>query len=51
MLNARIRKAWTNGCTRLGLIGPAVDLTYDYAHIGTDRAALGRACSTTKILG
>ena len=24
----------------MGLVGEAVDLTYDYAHVGTDRAAL-----------
>ncbi len=39
VLNARIRKAWTHGAT-IGLIGQAVDLTYDYVHVGTDRAAL-----------
>jgi NADH-quinone oxidoreductase subunit G len=39
VLNARIRKAWTNGA-KIGLIGEAVDLTYDYKHVGTDRAAL-----------
>ncbi|WP_323007602.1 NADH-quinone oxidoreductase subunit NuoG [Pseudorhodobacter sp.] len=39
VLNARIRKAWTNGCN-VDLVGPAVDLTYEYAHKGTDRAAL-----------
>jgi NADH-quinone oxidoreductase subunit G len=39
VLNARIRKAWAAGAT-VGLIGEAVDLTYDYAHLGTDRAAL-----------
>lgn len=39
VLNARIRKAWINGCN-VGLVGPAVDLTYDYHHVGTDRAAL-----------
>ncbi|WP_417247958.1 NADH-quinone oxidoreductase subunit NuoG [Celeribacter sp.] len=39
VLNARIRKAWLNGAT-VGLIGEAVDLTYDYVHVGTDRAAL-----------
>jgi len=39
VLNARIRKAWTNGCN-IGLVGEAVDLTYDYVHVGTDRAAL-----------
>jgi NADH-quinone oxidoreductase subunit G len=39
VLNARIRKAWTRGAS-VGLIGPAADLTYDVAHMGTDRAAL-----------
>ncbi|MGI3168169.1 NADH-quinone oxidoreductase subunit NuoG [Pseudooceanicola sp. C21-150M6] len=39
VLNARIRKAWINGAL-VGNIGPAVDLTYDYDQIGTDRAAL-----------
>lgn len=39
VLNARIRKAWARGA-QIGLIGAAVDLTYDYAHVGTDRAAL-----------
>ena len=39
VLNARIRKAWINGAT-VGLVGQAADLTYDYVHVGTDRAAL-----------
>lgn len=39
VLNARIRKAWTKGCN-VGLIGEAVDLTYDYHHVGNDRQAL-----------
>jgi len=39
VLNARLRKAWTKGAN-VALIGPAVDLTYDYVHMGTDRAAL-----------
>ena len=39
VLNARIRKAWTNGAT-VGLFGEKVDLTYDYTHMGSDRAAL-----------
>jgi NADH-quinone oxidoreductase subunit G len=39
VLNARIRKAWTNGAT-VTLVGQAVDLTYDYTHAGVDRAAL-----------
>ena len=39
VLNARVRRAWTNGCN-VDLIGKATDLTYEYAHKGTDRAAL-----------
>ena len=46
VLNARIRKAWLGGA-RIGLVGPAVDLTYDYAHVGTDRAALARLSGQT----
>ncbi|MEL6645298.1 MAG: NADH-quinone oxidoreductase subunit NuoG [Pseudomonadota bacterium] len=34
VLNARIRKAWSHGAN-VGLIGEAVDLTYEYAHLGT----------------
>lgn len=39
VLNARIRKAWARGAD-IGLVGEKVDLTYDYAHVGTDRVAL-----------
>jgi NADH-quinone oxidoreductase subunit G len=39
VLNARIRKAWANGA-EIGLVGEAADLTYEYHHAGTDRAAL-----------
>ena len=39
VLNARIRKAWSLGA-QVGVIGEAADLTYDYHHFGTDRAAL-----------
>src|SRR5690606_18093868 len=39
VLYARIRKAWAAGA-RVGLIGPRVDLTYDYYHFGADRQAL-----------
>ena len=45
VLNARIRKAWTRGA-QIGLVGEAADLTYDYAHVGTDRAALEKLSST-----
>ena len=39
VLNSRLRKAWSKGAT-VGVIGEAVDLTFDYTHVGTDRAAL-----------
>ncbi len=39
VLNARIRAAWARGAN-IGLVGEAVDLTYEYHHVGTDRAAL-----------
>ena len=41
LVNTRIRKAWLKGAS-VGLIGEAVDLTYDYEHIGTGREALAR---------
>ncbi len=39
VLNARIRKAWLKGA-QVGLVGPEVDLTYDYNYQGADRASL-----------
>ncbi|QBF31346.1 NADH-quinone oxidoreductase subunit NuoG [Thalassococcus sp. S3] len=39
VLNARIRKAWLAGAN-VGVIGPKVDLTYDYAHIGDGPAIM-----------
>ncbi|NOD82877.1 NADH-quinone oxidoreductase subunit NuoG [Ruegeria sp. HKCCD6119] len=39
VLNARIRKAWAHGA-EVALVGPAVDLTYEYQHVGDDRTAL-----------
>ena len=39
VLNARIRKAWSRGADVI-VVGEAVDLTYEYEHIGNDRAAL-----------
>jgi NADH-quinone oxidoreductase subunit G len=44
VLNARIRAAWARGAD-IGLIGEPVDLTYEYAHIGTDRDALVKLAS------
>jgi NADH-quinone oxidoreductase subunit G len=44
VLNARLRKAWTRGAN-VSLIGEAVDLTYDYSHVGTGADAI------TELLG
>jgi len=35
LVNTRLRKTWLNFGLEVGLIGEAVDLTYDYAHLGT----------------
>ena len=34
LVNARIRKRWRRGGLRVGVIGPQVDLTYPYHHLG-----------------
>ena len=47
VLNARIRRAWAGGAN-VSLIGPAADLTYDFAHVGTDRDALVKAAKAAK---
>ncbi|WP_417586847.1 NADH-quinone oxidoreductase subunit NuoG [Pararhodobacter oceanensis] len=41
VLNARIRKAWLNGA-KIGVVGEAADLTYDYHHLGTGRDGLAK---------
>jgi NADH-quinone oxidoreductase subunit G len=40
VLNARIRKLWLNGKTKIGVIGEAADLTYDHDHLGSGPFAL-----------
>lgn len=47
VLNARIRKAWALGAD-VALVGEAADLTYDYTHLGSDRAALAAAVAQAK---
>ncbi|MGA1341499.1 MAG: NADH-quinone oxidoreductase subunit NuoG [Hyphomonas sp.] len=39
--NARIRKSWLWGNLNVALIGPAIDLTYPYLHLGDAPSALG----------
>ena len=44
VLNARIRKAWLRNLDlRIGLVGEAADLTFDYAHLGAGPEDLIRA--------
>ena len=43
VLNARIRKRWMAGATRVGVIGEAADLTYDYDHLGAGPVAIAGA--------
>jgi NADH-quinone oxidoreductase subunit G len=39
VLNARLRQAWSAGAD-VALVGQPVDLTFEYTHMGDDRAAL-----------
>ncbi len=48
LVNARIRKAWLNSNLKVGLIGEAHDLTYDYDHIGTGASDLASFVKSTK---
>ena len=41
VLNARLRKRWMAGALKIGVIGEAYDLTYDYEHLGAGPSALG----------
>ncbi len=40
MINARIRKRWLDRGAAVAVVGPKVDLTYPYKHIGDDLQAL-----------
>jgi len=42
LLNTRLRKIWLSGKARIGLIGEAANLTYDYAHLGAGAEALAK---------
>ncbi|TPP64913.1 NDUS1 [Fasciola gigantica] len=39
-LNARIRKCWIHNDLQVAMIGPRVDLTYDYEHLGDSVSVL-----------
>lgn len=40
VLNARLRKAWTHNDLRVAVIGPEIDLTYSYDHLGDSTSVL-----------
>lgn len=40
LVNARIRKRWLQGGMRVGYVGPKIDLSYPYRHLGDGVAAL-----------
>ncbi|EEC03949.1 NADH-ubiquinone oxidoreductase 75 kDa subunit, mitochondrial [Ixodes scapularis] len=39
-LNARIRRAWLHNELRVALLGPKLDLTYEYEHLGDSASTL-----------
>ena len=41
IINARIRKRYLMGGFKIAVLGPKLDLTYGYDHLGTGAAALG----------
>ncbi|XP_063365408.1 NADH-ubiquinone oxidoreductase 75 kDa subunit, mitochondrial [Cydia amplana] len=45
LLNARIRKAFIHRDTDVAFIGPKVDLTYDYIHVGEDASIVKELAS------
>ncbi len=47
LVNARIRKAWRASDMPIALIGDKVELTYDYAYLGNDMAALKKLAEGT----
>ena len=36
LLNARLRKGWIHNELDVAVIGPEIDLTYDYEHLGKE---------------
>ena len=45
VLNARLRRRWLKGGARIGVIGPRVDLTYNYDYLGAGMEPLAQAAS------
>src|SRR5262249_25704518 len=47
VLNARIRKRCLEGGLRIGMIGPKLDLSYPYQHLGQTADVLGQVAAGT----
>jgi NADH-quinone oxidoreductase subunit G len=45
VLNTRIRKRWRSGQLKIGVIGPKVDLTYGYDHLGAGTDTLSEVAT------
>jgi NADH dehydrogenase (ubiquinone) Fe-S protein 1 len=45
VLNARLRKAWTHNDLRVAVVGPKIDLTYSYDHLGDNTNTLSELVS------
>ena len=48
LVNTRLRKAWVEGGTEMGLIGVPVDLTYDYNHLGSGPSDIKALMGSTR---
>ncbi len=42
LLNVRLRKIWLANKARIGVVGPAADLTYEFEHFGTGADTLAK---------
>lgn len=45
LVNTRLRKAYVHNEMDLALIGPKVDLSYKYEHLGEDASVIEKICS------
>ena len=50
LLNARLRKGWIHNELDVAVIGPEIDLTYDYEHLGKE-IVISRLQHTINYLG
>ena len=46
LVNARIRKMWLQDKMKVGVVGPALDLNYDYEYLGASPASLAKVAKS-----